>query len=275
MSIVIRTNMASINGARHLNRAGKSNHQTTERMSSGLRINRAADDAANSAVTTNLEVTSRGAKQAMRNINDAFSVLNIAEEATNTAANSVKRMRELAVMSASETLSSTERQYAQAEYEGLVETVDDLANITQFNGKQLIDGNTPTLSIQAGGNNTADDRVTMTMGDISTMTIGVDTGNIDISTATGARDAIDKLDTALDTLNSYRSTYGGTSRRLSSALTSQELYAEEMESAESRLLDADFAHESSELSRSSIMMQAGTSILAQGSQLTQGVLSLL
>ena len=275
MAIYIQTNMTAMNTSRHLNSASKMQIKTTSRVSSGLRINSAADDAANSGVSTNLASNARSSKQAVKNINDGISMLNVAEQATNSAANSVKRMRELAVMGSSETLASTERQYIQAEFESLVETVDDLANKTLFNRKQLIDGNSPTIGVQAGINGTTDDLITLSMGDISVLTIGIDTGSIDMSTVTGARDAIGKLDIALDSLNSYRSEYGAKSRALDSAISHMELYDETMTGAASRLMDADYAQETAELSRTSIMVQAGTSILAQGSQLSQGVISLL
>ena len=275
MAIYIQTNMTALNTARHLNSADKMHKQTTGRVSSGRRINSAADDAANSGVSTNLISNSRSSKQAIKNINDGISMLNVAEQATSSAADSVKRMRELAIMGSSETLATTERQYIQAEFESLVETVDDLANSTLFNSKQLIDGNSPTIGVQAGINGSTNDLITLSMGDISVLTIGVDTASIDMSTITGARDAIGRLDRALDSLNGYRSEYGAKGRALGSAISSMELYDETMTGAASRLMDADFAYETSELSKTSIMMQAGTSILAQGSQLSQGVISLL
>jgi len=275
MAIVIQTNMTALNTARQLNNADKAHRKTTHRVSSGKRINSAADDAANSGVTTNLLSNSRSSKQALKNINDGLSMLNVAEHATSSAANSIKRMRELAVMGSSETLASKERQYIQDEYVALTETIDDIANNTLFNSKQLIDGNSPTIGVQAGINATSNDLITLTMGDISIHTIGVDTGSIDMSTVTGARDAIGKLDKALDSLNGYRSDYGAKGRALDAAISNMELYDESMTGAASRLMDADYAAETAELSRSSIMVQAGTSILAQGSQLSQGVLSLL
>tara|TARA_B110000037_G_scaffold77181_1_gene92307 strand:+ start:803 stop:1630 length:828 start_codon:yes stop_codon:yes gene_type:complete len=275
MAIYIQTNMTNISTARHLNGAGKMNKQASNRVSSGMRINSAADDAANSGVSSNLTSNSQSSKQATKNINDGISMLNVAEEATSSAANSVKRMRELAVMGSSETLASTERQYIQAEFESLVETVDDLANNTLFNSKQLIDGNSPTIGVQAGINGTSNDLITLSMGDISIQTIGIDTASIDMSTLTGARDAIGKLDNALNSLNEYRSEYGAKGRALDSAISNMEIYDEALTGAASRLMDADFAQETAELSKTSIMVQAGTSILAQGSQLSQGVMSLL
>jgi flagellin len=275
MAIYIQTNMTALNTARHLNSADKMSKQTTSRIASGRRINSAADDAANSGVSTNLVANSRSSKQAVKNINDGISMLNVAEQGTNSAANSIKRMRELAIMGSSETLASNERQYIQAEYEALVETVDDIANNTLFNSKQLIDGNSPTIGVQAGINGSTNDLITLSMGDISVHTIGIDTGSIDMSTLTGARDAIGKLDLALNSLNGYRSEYGAKGRALDSAISSMEIYDEAMIGAASRLMDADYAYETSELSKFSIMTQAGTSILAQGSQLSQGVMSLL
>ena len=275
MALYIQTNMVAEKTGRHLSNVQRSLDSTLARVSSGARVNQAADDAAGLAVSENLDANSRGAKQALRNINDGISLLHVAESGTNTVQNVVQRMRELAVMSSSETLESTERSYIQTEFNALVEEVDDVANTTLFGEIHLIDGRNPTFDIQVALNNTADDRITIQMGDISVDTIGLNTSTISLSTASEAQAAIGKLDSTLDTLNSYRSKYGATERSLSQALGSMELYSENLQSAHSQIIDADYAAETANLSRHQLVQQAGMAILAQGKSLGQGMLGLL
>jgi flagellin len=275
MALYIQTNMVTEKAGRHLSNVQRSLDSTLARVSSGARVNEAADDAAGLAVSENLDANSRGAKQALRNINDGISLLHVAESGTNTVQNVVQRMRELAVMSSSETLESRERSYIQTEFNSLVEAVDDLANNTLFGEIHLIDGRNPTFDVQVALNNTADDRITIQMGDISVDTIGLNTSTISLSTASEAQAAIGKLDITLDTLNGYRSKYGATERSLSQALGSMELYSENLQSAHSQIIDADYAAETANLSRHQLVQQAGMAILAQGKSLGQGMLGLL
>ena len=153
--------------------------------------------------------------------------------------------------------------------------VDDLANNTLFDGLHLIDGNNATLDIQAGLNNSSNDRVTITMGDISVDTIGLNTSTISLATLSGSQQAITQLDSTLDTLNGYRSQYGASERFLSQALGNMEVYSETLVAAESRIVDADFARETANMSRHQIVKQAGLAVLAQGNSLGQGLLGLL
>jgi flagellin len=275
MALYIQTNMVAQKAGRHLSNVQRSLDSTLAKVASGTRVNQAADDAAGLAVAENLDANAGGSKQAMRNINDGISLLNVAESGTSTVQNVVKRMRELAVMSSSETLASTERSYIQNEFNSLVEEVDDLANNTLFGDLHLIDGNRPTFDIQVALNNTSDDRITINMGDISVDTIGLNTSTISLSTAAEAQKAIGKLDNTLNTLNGYRSQYGASERSLSQAMVSMELYSENLQSAHSQIIDADFAAETANLSRHQLVQQAGMAILAQGKSLGQGMLGLL
>jgi flagellin len=275
MALYIQTNMATEKTGRHLSNVQRSLDSTLARVSSGVRVNQAADDAAGLAVSENIDANARASKQAMRNINDGISLLHVAESGTSTVQNVVQRMRELAVMSSSETLASTERSYIQNEFNSLVEEVDDLANNTLFGEIHLIDGRNPTFDIQVALNNTTDDRITIQMGDISVDTIGLNTSTISLSTASEAQAAIGKLDSTLDTINGYRSKYGATERSLSQALGSMEIYSENLESAHSQIIDADYAAETANLSRHQLVQQAGLAILAQGKSLGQGLLGLL
>jgi len=275
MALTVNTNLASMNTVAKVNRTNKGLQKTLGRISSGLRINSAADDAAGLGVAENLDAASRSLRQAMRNTNDGISVVQTAEGAANEVANIVKRMRELSVQSASETLDNGERAYIQDEFTQLSEEVDRIANVTEFNGLALADGTNATINVQVGINNTADDQIAVTLGDLSAATLGVDTGTIDLSTSTGASAALPALDTALDTLNAYRSDLGAVQNRLESSLRNLENTDQNLQAAESQIRDADFAQEASEMAKYNVMQQAGVAALSQAKNINQSAAQLL
>ncbi len=275
MALTVNTNTASMNALTNLNRTSRSLGDTFTRISSGLRITKAADDAAGLAVAENLSASYRSGRVAMRNINDGISVLQTAEGATNEVVNIVKRMRELAVQSASETLDDDERAYIQDEFEELVSEVDRIAQSTEFNGTALGDGGLTQLDVQVGINNTANDRITIDVGDLRSTVIGVDTATIDLSTATAAQSAIDQFEGVFDAVSSYRSGYGAVQNRLESAMRNMETYTENLAAAESQIRDADFAYETAQMAKDQILQQAGVSVLAQANMINQGAVSLL
>jgi flagellin len=275
MALTVNTNIASMRAFTNLSRTSRNLQESFQRISSGLRITKAADDAAGLGVAESLDAQERSARQAMRNTNDGISIVQTAEGSTNEVANIVKRMRELAVQASSETLASTERAYVQSEYLSLESEVERISQVTEFNGIALANGTNSVLNVQVGIMDSSNDRLAITLGDLRVTTLGIDSGSIDMSSAAGAQAAITTLDTALDTLNGYRSDYGATQNRLDSSLTNMETYSENLASAQSQIRDADFAWETAQLSKHQVMSQAGTSILAQANQVTQGALSLL
>jgi flagellin len=275
MALTVNTNVASMRAYTNLSRTSRNLQGSFQRISSGLRITKAADDAAGLGVAESLDAQERSARQAMRNTNDGISIVQTAEGSTNEVANIVKRMRELAVQASSETLASTERAYVQSEYLSLESEVERISQVTEFNGIALANGTNSVLNVQVGIMDSSNDRLAITLGDLRVTTLGIDSGSIDMSSAAGAQAAITTLDTALDTLNGYRSDYGATQNRLDSSLTNMETYSENLASAQSQIRDADFAWETAQLSKHQVMSQAGTSILAQANQVTQGALSLL
>jgi flagellin len=190
-------------------------------------------------------------------------------------ANILKRMRELAVESSSETLADQERAYIQDEFVQLSQEVDRIASVTNFNGVQLADGSATGIQVQVGIYDTANDRITITMGDLRTTTLGVDTSTLDLSTATGAQAALTNIDTALDSVNATRAGFGASQNRLQSTMNNIEVYTESLAAAESRIRDADFAYESAEMTKFQIMQQAGVAVLGQANGLNQAALRLL
>jgi len=275
MALAVNTNMASMNALTNLNRTNRSLSQTLGRVSSGLRINQASDDAAGLGVAENLEAAGRSLRAAQRNTNDGLAVVQVAEAATSEVANILKRMRELAVQSSSETLDNGERSYIQDEFVELSDEVDRIAQVTEFNGVALGNFSNPTLNVQVGIHNTANDRITISLGDLQATSLNVDTGSIDLSTSGTAANALTTLDASLDTLNGYRSDYGATSNRLQSAMRNLENYTQNLAGAESSIRDADFAFEAAEMSKFQIIQQAGVSVLGQANSLAQGAIRLI
>jgi flagellin len=275
MALTVNTNISAMSATTKLNRSNAGLSATLGRISSGLRINSAADDAAGLGVAENLSAASRSIKVAQRNTNDGISVVQTAEGATNEVSNILKRMRELSVQSASETLNDDERAYIQDEFEQLSEEVDRIANVTEFNGTALTDGSNATIAVQVGINNTADDQIDVTLGDLTAATLGVDTGSIDLSTAAGGSAGIAAVDTAIDTLNGYRSDLGAVQNRLESAMANLENYDQSLSSAESQIRDADFAKEASEMAKFQVMQQAGVAALAQAKSINMQATQLI
>jgi flagellin len=259
----------------HLNRTNGRLESTFSRISSGLRINKAGDDAAGLAVAENLAAEQQSLRQAARNTNDGISVIQTAEGATNEVADILKRMRELAVQSSSETLANSERAYIADEYGQLTAEVDRISAVTNFNGVQLANGTSDTLDVQVGIFNTTDDRIAIQLGDLRATSLGVDSGNINMSNAASAQAALTTLDTAIDSINKIRSDFGSVQNRLESSLNNLHSYTENLAGAESRIRDADFAFETAQMSKFQTMQQAGIAILGQANQLTQGALRLI
>jgi len=275
MAITVRTNASAGRALTDLNKTSRSLSRSFERISSDLRISRAADDAAGLGVAENLRAQQTSATVAARNTNDGISAITVAEGATNEVSNLLVRMRELAVQSSSETLGDTERGYAQSEFTSLQSEVDRIANVTEFNGTKLTDGSTADLDIQVGVNNTADDRITVGFADITTTTLGVATADAAVDTSANAQAAIDAIDSAISAVNSARASYGASENRLGSALNNIETFGQTVQAAESQIRDADFGAETASLSNKQILQQAGVSILGQAKQINQAALSLL
>lgn len=277
MAITVNTNTAANSALNKLGQTGRQLSKSFQRISSGLRIAHAADDAAGLGVAENLKAAYSSTKVAARNIGDGISMIAVAEGASAEVTNILGRIRELAVQSASETLGNTERAYIQDEYTALAQEIDRIANVTEFNGMNLTDGSVAggTVAVQVGINNTANDQVDITLGDLTAATLGVDTGTLDLSTSTGASTALSLVDTAINTVSGYRSDLGAAENRLGSALNNLEIFGENTKAAESQIRDADFGEETANLSKWQIMQQAGVAVLAQAKNINQSVSQLL
>lgn len=273
MALTVRTNLTAMNAYNTLNKTQGQLSSTLGRISSGLRVNSAADDAAGLGVATALNTEANSMEQAMRNANDGISIIQTAEGATTEATNILNRMRELAVQSSSETLADTERVYINEEYDQLNQELGRIAAVTEFNGVQLSDGTTTTIDAQVGIDSGATSQITIELGDLTSTTLGVN--SLDLTNSTNSLTSIDRIDTALDLVSSQRSTLGAVQNRLDSSLANSTSQLESMRAAESQIMDADFAKESTEMTKLQIMQQAGVASLAQAKNINQAVLSLL
>jgi flagellin len=269
----VRTNLAAMMASGQLGRTNKSLTGSLAKISSGLRITSAADDAAGLGVATNLETQVISTRQAMRNTNDGISIIQTAESAANEVTDILQRMRELAVQSSSETLENAERSFIEDEFVQLRSEIARIAAVTEFNGVSLADGTTTQINVQVGINNAASSRITISLGDLTTTTLNI--GSATLASVTGAQGAIDTLDTALNSVNSYRSQFGSVQNRLESSLNNSQVNAEALSAATSNIQDTDFATETSNLTKLQIMQQAGVAALAQAKNINQSVISLL
>ena len=276
MAIRINTNVQSVFAQKHLARTQRDLRGTMEHLSSGLRLTRAADDAAGMGVSQKMRAHIQSLKMAQRNTNDGISMVQTAEGGLAETGDILARMRELAVESASEVLQATERAYLQTEFVTLQNELERIADSTEFNGLNLSDGTTTQISVQVGiFNVAAQDRITVDLQDSQTATLGVNSAVVDLSTAANSQSAITAIDTAIDSVNNSRSTYGAVQNRLTSALRNLENYTENLVETESRIRDVDFAQATADMSRHQIFSQAGISVLSQANQNPQAALSLL
>lgn len=276
MALRINTNVNSVFAQKNVSRTQERMRGNMERLSSGLRITKAADDAAGLAVSEKMRSQIRSLRMAQRNANDGISMIQTAESGLQESTNILSRMRELSVEASSEVLQATERAYLATEFTALQNELERIADSTQFNGLNLSDGSTASVDVQVGiFNVAAEDRITVNLQDSQTATLAVDTGTIDLASAANAQASITALDTALDSINDARADYGAAQNRLTSAMHNLENYTENLVESESRIRDVDFAMETADMTRNQVFQQAGVAILAQANQSPQAALSLL
>ena len=275
MAISVVTNVASLRAQRNLAKTTQAMGQHINRLSSGLRINRAGDDAARSAISSQMTAYGKGLKQAERNANDGISMIQTTEGAMNELSGIVTRMRELAVQASNEgTMDSTERGYLDQEFQLLESELNRIVAVTEYNGQKLINGGLSAgVSYQVGMRNTSGDRIGITVLNSDSTSLGLNDELL--TSSTGAQAAITSLDTALQTINTTRGTLGATQNRLEMTISNLGVMHENNAAGNSRLKDVDVAEESAAMSRSQILSQAGTSVLAQANSLPQSALSLI
>jgi len=274
MALTINTNVASLNAQRNLGSSQNSLKTSMQRLSSGLRINSAKDDAAGLAISDRMTSQIRGLNQAVRNANDGISMAQTAEGALQETTNLLQRMRELAVQSSNGTNTTSDRASLDAEFQQLTAEIDRIAGSTSFNSQNILDGTFATGSeivFQVGADN--GQTISVAIASAGTTGLGVDTNTV--STFDQAQAAISAIDSAISTVDTIRGDLGAVQNRLESTIANLSNVSENVAAARSRILDADIAQETSNMTKMNILQQAGTSILAQANQAPQLALSLL
>jgi flagellin len=283
MAMQINTNLGALNAQRSLGRTTMNLSTSMERLSSGLRINSAKDDAAGLAISDKMNSQIRGMTVAVRNANDGISMAQTAEGAMGAITDTLQRMRDLGVQAANfGATSKGDRDKLQKEFAQLGLEVQRIIANTTFNDKKILAGSLSKTNFQVGANTTTDNQISVTISNLNsvsglkTITVAVPTISIgSAQTSTLTRSAVDQIDVAIKVIDNFRATLGAVQNRFTTTISNLQSSIENQSAARSRILDTDFAVETASLSRNQILQQAGTAMLAQANQSGQGVLSLL
>ncbi|AEG02326.1 flagellin [Methylomonas methanica] len=280
-SMVINTNIASLNSQRMLSRTNDSLSSAMERLSSGLRVNSAKDDAAGLAIADRMTSQIRGMTVAMRNANDGISMAQTAEAGMGNITETLQRMRDLAIQAANfGAVSSEDREKLQTEFRQLGNEIHRIIENTEFNGKKILNGSLSNAIFQVGPNTSTNNQISITISNLELMS-GVNQlfGSLasigSNATFSNVMSAINNIDIAITKIDNFRATLGAIQNRFTTTISNLQSSIENQSAARSRIMDADFATETAALSRAQILQQAGTAMLAQANQSTQGVLRLL
>jgi flagellin len=278
MTISVNTNLFSLNAQRKLSQSQSSLSTSMQRLSSGLRINSAADDAAGLAISQRMSAQVRGMNVAIRNANDGISLAQTADGALSSVGDSLQRMRELAVQSRNSTNSDSDKESLDLEFKQLSSEIGRVLGGTTFNGKTILGADAGTLTFQVGANVTTNDSIDIATTDLTADTLITTVTGASIGSAadaTAIATVITDIDAAIDDINSQRATFGASQNRFNSVVSNLQTSVENQSAASSRITDADFAAETANMSRAQILQQAGTAMVAQANQLPQSVLRLL
>ena len=281
MALTINTNIASIDAQRNLSASQNSLSTSMQRLSSGLRINSAKDDAAGLSIAERMNAQVRGMNVAVRNSNDGISLSQTADGALAQVSNSLQRMRELAVQARNSTNSSSDKDSLNKEFGQLQSEITRVLGGTTFNGKHMLGADATTLNFQVGANTTADDTVSIktvnmvTDSTMATVTQSTQSSIDSTNDSTAIGTVIDNIDKAIDDVNDTRATFGATESRFDSIISNLQSSVENQTAARSRIMDADFASETANMSRANVLQQAGTAMIAQANQQPSQVLTLL
>ncbi len=274
MAISIRSNIQSLSAQSNLGKTAADLSKSISRLSSGLRVQSAADDAAGLAISEDFKASIRSLDQAKRNANDGVSLVQTADGALKEVSGLLTRMREISVQSRNGTVNTTQRGYLNDEFGSLRSEIDRIVNTTEFNGVSLLDGDQAAgLAFQVGTGTTTDDRLTVSIATSSSSALGIGTSSI--SSTSGADTAIAALDTAIERVSTRRAGLGAMQNRLGTTMSNLETYSTNLSAANSRIVDVDVAEETAQLTKNQILMQAGTAMLAQANQGPSMALSLL
>jgi flagellin len=277
MAMVINTNISAINAQRSLGKTQASLQTTMQRLASGLRINVAKDDAAGIAIASRMTAQIRGLSQAVRNANNAISLVQTIEGGLDEIHNMLQRMRELAVQAADDSNTDSDRTSLDTEFQALKAEIDRIAKSTTFNNQNVLDDSASNIDrdFQIGSDNADNNRITVDAIDARVENLSSDLSNADLTSKVNAQNAIDYAQEAINKVLEYKGTLGAVNNRLEYTMANLNNIVENVTAARSRVMDADFAVETANLTRATILQQAGISVLAQANQQPQAVLALL
>jgi len=272
---IVNTNILSINSHRALKSVGNMQSKASAKLSSGLRINSASDDAAGLAISEKMRGQVRGLNQASRNTQDGISMIQTAEGGMQEINNMAQRIRELTVQAANDTndQATGDRTKIQTEINQLVSEIDSMAGRVQFNSKNLLDGSTSSVTFQVGANK--DQTMNVTLSSMKSSSLGLDTISVDQSSASNISAQLSTIDSAISKVTTARANLGAAQNRLEFTVTSLDVSAENLQASESRIRDADMAKEMMNVTKANVLQQAATSMLSQANQAPQKVLQLL
>lgn len=276
MGFRISTNVASVNAQRSLGNTQGMVQNSMAQLSSGSRINKAADDAAGLAVSENMKAAIRSTRQASRNAQDGVSLVQVAEGGLNEIGSIITRLRELGIQAASDTIGDTERGFVNKEVSQLKDEMQRIAQVTTWGKTKLLDGSTPNYDFQVGiYNNETQDRITFKASENTATIDALGLTGLDYTSKEGAQSALAQLDTAQDSVNGMRANLGALQNRLTSTINNLGVNEENMSAANSRIRDTDVANATAEMTRNNILLQASTATLAQANQKDQLALKLI
>jgi flagellin len=273
MSLIVNNNPASIAAQRNLGVSTGSLSRSVERLSSGLRITRAADDAAGLGLSETLRAHIRSINQAVRNSSDGISLTQIADGAAATIGSLLARLRELASQSSSGTVGATERSYIDQEFLALRSEIDRIAQVTEFNGQALTSGSSISFTVQVGFKSGTGNTLSLNLNDLTISSLGI--SSVNVSTSTNAQSALSNIDSAISAVATARAEYGSLQNRFEATIANLEISSENLTAAESRIRDADIAYETSQFTKNQVLVQTGIAVLAQANTLPQQALALL
>jgi flagellin len=273
--MVVQHNITAMNAQRQLGITTGNQAKSSEKLSSGYKVNRAADDAAGLAISEKMRRQIRGLNQASDNAQDGISAVQTAEGALQEVQDMLQRMNELGVKAANDTLTSKDRSYIQQEINALVSEIDRTASVTEFNNQKLLDGTFKNKKLQVGSETEAKNQITVSITAMGAAAIGVQKTNVKVGNHAEAKTTISNVKNALESVSTMRSDLGAMQNRLEHTIKNLDNIAENTTSAESQIRDTDMAEEMVRYSNNNILAQAGQSMLAQANQSNQGVLSIL
>jgi flagellin len=276
MGFRINTNVASLQAQTSLNKVTKESQESFSKLSSGSRITKAADDAAGLGISEKLKAEIRSTQQASRNANDGISMVQVAEGGLNETSNILVRMRELAIQSSSDTVGDSERGMANLEYQQLKSEMERISQVTEFNGKKLLNGDADKYEFQVGTKGDEfENRIAFEAGQLNSGIESLGVGSLEIASKDGAQGSLEAVDTAIDRVSGQRAVLGSLQNRLVSTTNNLQTSVENMSAANSRIRDVDYAEETAKQARNQIISSAGTSVLAQANMSSQAALKLI